>query len=81
MQQTRLPYRLAYTVLAAYRFVPILQREMANISAAHSVRGAYSRFPSPTAGMERALRYGVPLLANGGAPGRPAGGGHGCARL
>jgi energy-coupling factor transport system permease protein len=37
---------------------------MANISAAHSVRGAFSRH-SLTAGLERALRYGVPLLANG----------------
>jgi energy-coupling factor transport system permease protein len=63
IQQARLNYRLGYTVLAAYRFLPILQREMANISAAHSVRAAYSR-GSPTAGLERALRYGVPLLAN-----------------
>ncbi len=64
IQQARLNYRLGYTILAAYRFLPILQREMANISAAHSVRGAYSRH-SVTAGLERALRYGVPLLANG----------------
>jgi energy-coupling factor transport system permease protein len=64
MRQARLSYRLGYTVLAAYRFLPILQREMANISAAHSVRGAYSR-RSLTAGLERVLRYGVPLLANG----------------
>jgi energy-coupling factor transport system permease protein len=64
IQQAHMSYRLGYTVLAAYRFLPILQREMANISAAHSVRGAYSR-SSATAGLERALRYGVPLLANG----------------
>jgi energy-coupling factor transport system permease protein len=64
IHQARLSFRLGYTVLAAYRFLPILQREMANISAAHSVRGAYSR-RSLTAGLERILRYGVPLLANG----------------
>ncbi len=64
MHQARLSYRLGYTVLAAYRFLPILQREMDNISAAHSVRGVY-RQRSLTAGLERAVRYGVPLLANG----------------
>jgi energy-coupling factor transport system permease protein len=64
IHQAHLSYRLGYTVLAAYRFVPILQREMANISAAHAVRGAYAQ-RSPTAGLARALRYGVPLLANG----------------
>ena len=64
IQQARMSYRLGYTILAAYRFLPILQREMANISAAHSVRGAYSQ-RSASAGLERALRYGVPLLANG----------------
>lgn len=64
IHQARLSYRLGYTVLAAYRFLPILQREMANIRAAHAVRGAFSR-NSPAAAFQRVLRYGVPLLANG----------------
>lgn len=64
MHQARLSYRLGYTVLAAYRFLPILQREMENIRAAHAVRGAFSQ-NSPAAALQRVLRYGVPLLANG----------------
>lgn len=64
IHQARVSYRLGYTILAAYRFLPILQREMANISDAHSVRGAHSR-RSLTAGFDRIMRYGVPLLANG----------------
>jgi energy-coupling factor transport system permease protein len=64
IHQAHLSYRLGYTVLAAYRFLPILQREMDNIRAAHAVRGAFSR-NSPAAAFERVLRYGVPLLANG----------------
>jgi len=63
IQQARMSYRLGYTILAAYRFLPIMQREMANISAAHAVRGVYSA-GSPSALLERARRYGVPLLAN-----------------
>jgi len=64
IHQARLPYRLGYTILAAYRFLPILQRELANIRDAHSVRGAYSQ-RDPLASLRRARRYGVPLLANG----------------
>lgn len=64
MQQAGVGYRVGYTIMAAYRFLPILQREMVNISAAHSVRGAYSE-RSLTAGWDRLLRYGIPLLANG----------------
>lgn len=63
IHQARLPYRLGYTVLAAYRFLPILQREMGNISDAHSVRGAFTEGRLGSS-LQRALRYGVPLLAN-----------------
>ena len=63
VQQAHLNYRLGYTILAAYRFIPILQSEMNNIRDAHSVRGAYTA-RSPSAALERARRYGVPLLAN-----------------
>ncbi len=63
IQQARLPYRLGYAVLAAYRFLPVLQRELANIRNAHQVRGAYSEDWSSRLGQVR--RYGIPLLANG----------------
>lgn len=63
-QQGRLPYRLSYTVLVAYRFIPILQRELANIRDAHAVRGAYLERRLSTL-WERFRRYGIPLLASG----------------
>jgi energy-coupling factor transport system permease protein len=64
IQQAHVPYRLAYAALAAYRFLPILQQELANIRAAHTVRGAYAgRGLNTWLGQVR--RYGVPLLANG----------------
>ena len=64
IQQAHLPYRLAYAALAAYRFLPVLQDELANIRAAHAVRGAYAG-RSLRAWLGRVRRYGVPLLANG----------------
>lgn len=63
IQQARLPYRLGYAVLAAYRFLPVLQRELANIHNAHRVRGAYGEDWRSRLG--RVRRYGIPLLANG----------------
>ncbi len=63
IQQAHLPYRLGYTVLAAYRFLPVLQRELANIQSAHRVRGAYDEDWHSRLGQVR--RYGIPLLANG----------------
>jgi energy-coupling factor transport system permease protein len=64
IQQVRLPYQLAYAILAAYRFLPILQAELENIRAAHRVRGAYAE-RGLLAQWEHWRRYGVPLLANG----------------
>ena len=39
VQQLRVSFRFGYGILAAYRFVPMLQYELANIRAAHKVRG------------------------------------------
>ena len=39
IQQLRVSFRFGYGILAAYRFVPMLQSELANIRAAHKVRG------------------------------------------
>lgn len=64
MQQARLPYRLAYALLIAYRFLPILQREMATIQAAHQVRaaGVPDRW---TSWLARLKRFSIPLLVSG----------------
>lgn len=63
MHQFRLPYRLAYAMFAAYRFLPLLRRELDNIRAAHRVRGAFADRGLASL-LERSRRYGVPLLAN-----------------
>jgi len=64
IQQAHLPYRLAYALLIAYRFLPILQREMATIEAAHRVRAAHG--PDRwTSWLERIKRFSIPLLVSG----------------
>ncbi|PID84930.1 MAG: hypothetical protein CSA11_00195 [Chloroflexi bacterium] len=62
VQQWRLPYRIGYSAMAAYRFMPMLQSEMAVIKAAHKVRGISDR-GGLKAQYDRARRYAVPLLA------------------
>jgi energy-coupling factor transport system permease protein len=39
VQQLRVPYRIGYTAIAAFRFVPRFGHELAVIRAAHRVRG------------------------------------------
>ncbi|GHO92144.1 hypothetical protein KSF_021920 [Reticulibacter mediterranei] len=43
VQQWKLPYKLGYGALAAFRFLPMLQAEMQLIQAAHKVRGIADR--------------------------------------
>lgn len=60
VQQLRVPYRVGYTALAAFRFVPRFRRELEIIRQAHRVRGSYGgRF----AVVARWWGYIVPLLA------------------
>jgi len=62
IHQAGLSPRIAYSVFAAYRFVPLVEVEFANIRAAHQVRGALGR-----RGLRTRLReiagYAIPLLA------------------
>lgn len=64
VQQLRVPYRVGYTALAAYRFVPRFGYELATIRAAHRVRGNVGG-RGPLARLTRGRRYIVPLLAGG----------------
>ena len=62
VQQLRVPYRIGYTALAAFRFVPRFRHELDVIRQAHRVRGAHGgrgRF----AAIARWGGYLVPLLA------------------
>ena len=62
IQQLRVPYRIGYTALAAYRFVPRFGYELGVIRAAHRVRGHHGG-NGPFARFARGWGYIVPLLA------------------
>lgn len=64
VQQGHLPYRVAYAALAAYRFLPIMLRELETVRAAYRVRSAYAP-PSLHQAVESARRVSIPLLVNG----------------
>lgn len=62
VQQLRVPYRIGYTALAAFRFVPRFGYELEVIRQAHRVRGSH-RGRGPIAAVARWWGYIVPLLA------------------
>lgn len=62
VQQLRVPYRVGYTALAAFRFVPRFGYELEVIRQAHRVRGAHGG-RGPFAAIARWWGYLVPLLA------------------
>ncbi|MBO9626358.1 MAG: energy-coupling factor transporter transmembrane protein EcfT [Microbacterium sp.] len=62
VQQLRVPYRIGYTALAAFRFVPRFGHELSVIRAAHRVRGHHGG-RGPFARIARGWGYIVPLLA------------------
>ncbi|KAA9090007.1 energy-coupling factor transporter transmembrane protein EcfT [Microbacterium radiodurans] len=62
VQQLRVPYRVGYTALAAFRFVPRFAYELDLIRQAHRVRGAHGG-RGPFAAVARWSGYVVPLLA------------------
>jgi energy-coupling factor transport system permease protein len=64
VQHLRVPYRVGYAALAAYRFVPRFGHELEVIRAAHRVRGHHGG-RGPFARIARAWGYVVPLLASG----------------
>lgn len=63
IQQLRLPYRIGYTALAAFRFVPRFGYELETIRQAHRVRGA-SGGRGPFSAAARWFGYVIPLLAS-----------------
>ncbi|TPW76668.1 energy-coupling factor transporter transmembrane protein EcfT [Schumannella soli] len=62
VQHARLPYRIGYTALAAFRFVPRFRYELDVIRAAHRVRGMTGG-RGPIAAVRRQFSYVIPLLA------------------
>jgi len=62
VQQWRLPYKLGYSALAAFRFLPMLQHELRVIHAAHRIRGVTAD-GSLRARFQQVQRAAIPLLA------------------
>lgn len=62
MQQCKLSPKLAYGVLAGYRFLPMMKEELKNIRAAHRIRGV-SRANGWKESFIQFKRYAIPLLA------------------
>lgn len=62
VQQLRVPYRIGYTALAAFRFVPRFGHELDVIRQAHRVRGAHGG-RGPFSALARWFGYAVPLMA------------------
>jgi energy-coupling factor transport system permease protein len=62
VQQLRVPYRIGYTALAAFRFVPRFGYELEVIRQAHRVRGSHGG-RGPFSALARWFGYIVPLMA------------------
>ncbi|RLL43593.1 energy-coupling factor transporter transmembrane protein EcfT [Oceanobacillus piezotolerans] len=63
MQQLKLPPRIAYAVLAGYRFLPMIRDELKIIHDAHLIRGV-NQAKTPKEKMQNYKRYAIPLLAS-----------------
>ncbi|MFP7168919.1 energy-coupling factor transporter transmembrane component T [Terribacillus sp. 7520-G] len=60
IQQCRVSPKLAYGILAGYRFLPLLKDELSTIRSAHLIRGARTK----TSRFTRYKQYTLPLLAS-----------------
>jgi energy-coupling factor transport system permease protein len=63
IHQARVSPRIAYSVFAAYRFVPLLEFEFDTIRAAHRLRGGAGR-DTPIDRARELFGYAIPLLAS-----------------
>jgi energy-coupling factor transport system permease protein len=63
IHQARVSPRIAYSVFAAYRFVPLLQVEFETIRAAHQMRGGVGS-GGPFGWIREMVGYAIPLMAS-----------------
>ncbi|NLP26335.1 MAG: energy-coupling factor transporter transmembrane protein EcfT [Clostridiales bacterium] len=63
MQQCKLPPKLAYGILAGYRFLPMIKDELVLIKSAHRVRGV-NRAKTLKEKVRQYKRFIIPLLAS-----------------
>ena len=64
MQQCKLPPKLAYGILAGYRFLPLFRQELTIIQQAHRIRGAGPKQSKIIAFFYNIKRNTVPLFAS-----------------
>lgn len=62
MQQCKLPPKLAYGIMAGYRFLPLIKEEFQTLQNAHRVRGV-ARARTVSEKVQQLKRYVIPLLA------------------
>ncbi|MCP3032056.1 energy-coupling factor transporter transmembrane protein EcfT [Halobacillus sp. A1] len=62
IQQLKLPPKLAYGILAGYRFLPMMKDEFQHIRSAHRLRGLNEAASFP-AKLQQFQRFAIPLLA------------------
>ncbi|MGF2614543.1 energy-coupling factor transporter transmembrane protein EcfT [Rossellomorea vietnamensis] len=63
MQQCKLPPKLAYGIMAGYRFLPLIREEFSIIRSAHRIRGVKQKTASLPERIRNLKRYIIPLLA------------------
>ncbi|WP_204166790.1 energy-coupling factor transporter transmembrane component T [Bacillus sp. CGMCC 1.16541] len=63
MQQCKMPPKLAYGILAGYRFLPLMKDELQTIQNAQRIRGV-GRVRSLRGKAQQLKRYVIPLLAS-----------------
>jgi energy-coupling factor transport system permease protein len=63
IHQAHVSPRIAYSIFAGYRFVPLLEVEFATIRAAHQMRGGDTR-PSLPGRIRQLVGYAIPLLVS-----------------
>lgn len=63
IQNLKLPYRFSYSVLVAFRFLPIMETEFNVVRSAHKVMGI-SEKKGIRSYYEKTKRYSIPLIVN-----------------
>lgn len=62
VQNAKIPYRLGYTIMVAFNFVPMLHQDLELIDEAHRVRGISDK-KGLRSQFDRMKRYALPLFA------------------
>ncbi|MNJ35470.1 energy-coupling factor transporter transmembrane component T family protein [Paenibacillus bouchesdurhonensis] len=64
MQQCKLPPKLAYGILAGFRFLPLFREELRIMQQAHRMRGIWREKRDVRSLLHAFKRYSIPLLAS-----------------